>query len=261
MLGENEVVGTLRRAGLLKAVQWAFDSAVRRSLDDYVPRAGYDEQWLGQTRYVLLRDRLDRVFGCEHYDVGPGEEHLGEDELFAELSPLDRTSMPRLPAGTVRRDNLNSSPGWTFATWRLLLTSGELGQLERIPWSQKSPTKQAVARQSGRVDPRQGALFDAEALMRRPDSEVELDKHTFVIAHALDAVASASELAVGLPRQGFRGEKAWHWLHFLPTGLDGNGVGDTVLDPAGPAAPTGDPLVKRRPQIGEDDARRASDDR
>ncbi|GLY20130.1 hypothetical protein Kisp01_71440 [Kineosporia sp. NBRC 101677] len=261
MLGEDEVISALRGAGVLNAVQWAFDAAVRRSLDDYVPRAGYDEQWLGQTRYVLFRDRLDRVFGCQNYDVGPGDEQFGEDELFAELSPLDRTGMPRLPAGTVIRDDLNGSPGWTFAAWRLLLTSGELGRLEYVPWSQKSPTKQAVARQSGKVDPRQGALFDAEALMEQPESEVELDKHTFVIAHALDAVASSSELAVGLPRQGFRGEKTWHWLHFLDTGLDGTGTRDDVLDPAGPAAPASEPLVKRRAPSSEGNARRASDER
>lgn len=261
-MGEEEVTAALREAGILQAVRWAFDSAVSRALDDYVPKAGYDEQWLGETRYVLFRDRLDRVFGCVDYEVRPGEEHLGQDELFAEIPDPERTTMPRLTAGTVYRGNLNNSPGWVFGDWRLLIISGDFGRLNHIPWAQKSPTKQAVARQSGRVDPRQGALFDATEYINQPDTEVGLDKHTFVIAHALHPITHQTELAVGLPRLSSRGDESWHWLYYLEPRPDAKEEAGLPVDtPSNPARPVTDPVVKRRAAQGEQDRRRASDDR
>ncbi|WP_285600540.1 hypothetical protein [Kineosporia sp. NBRC 101731] len=233
-----------------------------RALNDYAPRAGYDEQWLGQSRYVLFRDRLDRVFGCVDYVVGPGDEHLGRDELYAELTDGDITSMPSLAAGTVQRKDLNSSPGWVYGDWRLLLTSGDFGRLQRIPWAQKSPTKQAVARQSGRTDPQQGVLFDAAELLNHPEPTVDLDLHTFVIAHALHPVTHQTELAIGLPRRSDRGGGSWHWLRYLKTRPHGaEDWNDGIAPPSGPAVPVTDPVVKRRTHGAERANDRASDER
>ena len=262
MMGEEEVVAELQAAHVLEAVQWAFRSAVTRALDDYVPDAGYDEQWLGETRYTLFRDRLDRVFSCRNYDVGLGDAQAGRDRLLAQLSPAEAAAMPRLAPGTVYRLDLQGSPGWVYGSCRLLLASAELGRFEQIAWTQKSPTKQAVARQLPSNADGQGVLFDLSNLTDPDDPQTALDMDTFVVVHALHPITGEHELAIGLPRLNDRGGAAWHWLRPLsPPAPDDSGWAGPHLEPTGPSTPVSDPVVKRRPQETGRSNGRAGDNR
>jgi len=72
-------------AGVLAGVRWAYLSATTRSLETYSEADGHDAAWLGNTRFTLFRNRLDRVFACERYAV-----HSGENDARA------RSSAPRV---------------------------------------------------------------------------------------------------------------------------------------------------------------------
>src|SRR5215469_12782368 len=111
MSEQEQVIAELLAPGVLAGIRWAHASAARRSLESYSEADGHDAAWLGNTRFTLFRDRLDRVFGCERYALGPGDE-LDLDVLYAELSEEDIEAMPKLAPGLVRRRGLRGSPGW-----------------------------------------------------------------------------------------------------------------------------------------------------
>jgi hypothetical protein len=217
---QRDVIAKLSRAVVLSGVRWAYLSAVGRSLETYSEADGHDAPWLGNTRFTLLRDRLDRVFACGRYAVHPGDDESGLFQLFDALSATDRQTMPRVPAGLVRRCDLNGSPGWAVGDLRFLLASGEYGKLDSLPWPQKSATKQRVARQPSPAPP-QPSLFDAFApgevggLAGLAGAAAELDLVTYVVAHSLDPVSKQFELIVGRPRLNAGGGQAWYWCHDL----------------------------------------------
>ena len=219
MSEQHEVIAELRDAGVLAGIRWAYLSATARSLELYSEADGLDAAWLGNTRYTLFRDRLDRVFSCERYAVRSGDDDADLDLLYDQLSAKDVETMPQLPAGLVRRANLNGSPGWAYAQMRFLLASCEFGKIDRIPWPQKSPTKQWVAHQRD-PDLIQPSLFD----VLQPDEVMglemlaggcELDLTTYVVAHSLDPFSGQRELVLGRPRMNPGGGPAWHWRHDL----------------------------------------------
>ncbi|HEY0933710.1 MAG TPA: hypothetical protein VGD91_08210, partial [Trebonia sp.] len=113
MAEQQEVVADLRAAGVLGAVRWAYESAVRRSLETYCEADGHDHAWLGMTRFTLFRDRLDRAFGCERYTGLAGDGRGDPDVLHARLSEQDRATLPGLPPGLVIRADLFGSAGWS----------------------------------------------------------------------------------------------------------------------------------------------------
>ncbi|WP_198946419.1 hypothetical protein [Pseudofrankia asymbiotica] len=140
--------------------------------------------------------------------------------LYAELSDQDIDSMPKLPSGLVVRADLNGSPGWRHGGRRILLASCAFGKLDSLPWPQKSPTKQRVARQPS-PEPPQPSLFtglDDEdefgGLEALADGE-SLDLETFVVAHSLDPVSQQIELVLGRPRLNRGGGAAWYWRQDL----------------------------------------------
>jgi hypothetical protein len=219
---QHDVIAELGAAGVLAGVRWAYESATRRSLESYSEPDGHDAAWLGNTRFTLFRDRLDRVFSCQRYAV-PGVDAVDLDVLYAELSDYDLQSMPRLAPGLVRRTDLHGSAGWSHRGLRFLIASGEFGRLDALAWADKSTTKQLVALQRN-PDPhlRQPSLFEDLA----PNDAVsldalllatgrELDLVTFVVAHALDAATGQIELVFGRPRLNLRGGPAWHWRQDL----------------------------------------------
>jgi hypothetical protein len=238
MSERQQVISALDGAGVLAAIRWAYVSAAARTLDDYSEAAGHDAGWVGSTRFTFFRDRLDRVFGRGRYAVpAGGDAGISLDVLHAELSERDIKTMPQLASDLVRRSDLNGSPGWAWQDWRWLLASCAFGKINSLPWPQKSPTKQRVARQHN-PDPNQGSLFDHLA-----DEEVgglrallaeacRLDLDTFVVAHSLDPVSQGRELIFGRARINQGGGDAWHWSQdvlTVPTADGGQRVDEAAM--------------------------------
>jgi hypothetical protein len=260
-------MGDLEAAGVAAGVRWAYLSAAARTLEAYSEADGHDAAWFGNTRFTLFRDRLDRVFGCGRYALPPGSAptaHL--DLVYAELSEHDRRAMPRLAPGLVRRANLSGSPGWVHAGRRFLLAACAFGKVDSLPWPQKSPTKQRVARQPT-PEPPPATLFDDLAdeelagLIALMTQARTLDLETFVIAHSLDSVSGGMELVVGRARLNSGGGDAWHWqqdLLIVPPAGEGQGFGGR-LEPSDPDPAPDAPVRLRRP-AGEQPQARAGED-
>ncbi len=224
MSEQRDLVADLEAAGVLTGIRWAFLSATDRVLDDYSEAAGHDVTWLGITRFTLFRDRLDRVFSCHRYGLGyPTDGTPGLDILRAELSERDIATMPQLDPDLVERSDLNGSPGWAWQGRRWLLASARFGQIDTLPWPEKSRTKQRIAEQRS-PDPDQPSLFDGLA-----DGEVDglaalaalvagrqsLDRETLVVAHSQDVDHAGRELVLGRARLNAGGGRAWHWREDL----------------------------------------------
>lgn len=253
MSEQQDVIAELGDAGVLAGARWAYLSATTRSLETYSEADGHDAAWLGNTRYTLFRDRLDRVFACERYAVRSGNDDADLDLLYDQLSERDIDSMPRLDAGLVRRANLNGSPGWAHGEIRFLLASCVFGKLDRLPWPQKSPTKQQVAKQRN-PEPPQPSLFEdlvpeeiggLEALL---NADHDLDVKTYVVAHSLDALSQQAELVFGRARLNAGGGQAWHWRQNLldvPPAGGGRRTDDAPL-PTGPNTVPDAPVRLRR---------------
>lgn len=262
-MGEHtDVVAELGAGGVLAGVRWAYESATRRALETYSEADGHDAAWLGNTRFTLFRDRLDRVFCCQRYALIVTDGDL--DVLHAELSDHDIATMPRLAPGTVWRDDLRQSPGWAYGGRRFLLASGEYGRLSVLPWPRRSPTKRIVASQRN-PDQRQPSLFEdfapeeigglaALAALDQEGAGLTLDRETFVVAHSLDPVSGKGELVLGRPRLNEGGGIAWHWredLLAIPLAGDGRKRTEPALTTvAVDAAWAPDAPVRLRPRLG-----------
>jgi len=239
MSEQQDVIDTLRAAGVIDALKWAAESACSRTMEDYSPGAGHDGRWVGNTRYILLEDRLDRVFGCRRYGPPPGGgQEADADLLHDQLPQHEVDSMPRLPVGLVVRSNLNGSSGWAYGDYRWLLNSSVPGRIDALSW--KSETKKQVARQPA-PKLEQGSLFE-DLNGQSPEVAAELaqvrfllDRPTLVLAHALNADTGRLELFLGQSKYNFGGGDAWHWREVLiQTPPRGNGRGVTPV----PVAPT-----------------------
>jgi hypothetical protein len=240
-----EVIGALRQAGVLAAIRWAYESAVRRALETYSPQDGHDLTWLGNTRYVLFRDRLDRVLHCDRYavpddavpddvvpddvvpdgDGGDPRRRAALDGLSAGLSERDLATLPSVRPGTVVRDDLHGSPGWACPAGRFLIASGDFGFVRTLPWAYKSRTKRIVAMQKpptaeGSLE---DVLFGLDELLGPSRDFPSLDPRriaslpTFVVAHSLEPGSGETELILGRPRMNSAGGPAWYWLEDLST--------------------------------------------
>jgi hypothetical protein len=255
---QQDVIEDLEAVGVLSAVRWAYRSAAARTLEAYSEADGHDAAWFGNTRFTLLRDRLDRVFGCGRYALQPGSAATANlDLLYAELSEIDRRTMPQAPPDLVRRADLNGSPGWACEERRFLLASCAFGKLDHLPWPQKSATKQRVAQQPN-PDPSQASLFDDLAdeelagLIALGALNATLDLETFVVAHTLDPVSEGMELVFGRARLNSGGGAAWHWnqdLLVIPP-ADGGRRFDGSAGPSDPDT-VPDAPVRLRPTASE----------
>jgi len=217
---QQEVIAELTAAGVLSGIRWAYESATRRSLETYSEADGHDLAWLGNTRFTLFRDRLDRVFACQRYATTATGGALDLDLLHAELSERDLATMPRLAPGLVCRADLRGSAGWVYRGRRFLTAAAEFGRLDALPWLEKSVTKQIVAMQRS-PDHRQPSLFEAlppedgalDPALLAADRELKLP--TFVVAHTLDADTGEIELTFGRSRLNLHGGSAWYWREDL----------------------------------------------
>jgi hypothetical protein len=262
---QQDVIGDLEAAGVLAGVRWAYRVATSRTLETFSEADGHDAALLGNLRFTLFRDRLDRVFACDRYELQPGSAATDQlDLLYAELAPDDIRTMPQLAPNLVRRADLTGSPGWAIGHRRFLLAACPYGKLDSLPWPRRSPTKQRVAQQR-QPDPAQASLFDGVA-----DEEIagleellaathRLDLETFVVAHTLDALSQDTELVFGRARLNNGGGEAWHWcqdLLSLPPADGGRRRGGSPL-PTGPDSVPDAPVRLRRRQ-GEQPGDRAS---
>lgn len=252
MTEQQEIITEFEDLQVLAGIRWAFGSAVDRALEDYSEDAGYDSSWLGTTRHTLLRDRLDRVFGCGKYAAGAGSAEVGLDVLHAELPKRDIQSMPAIAPGVVRRSDLVGSPGWAASSKRFLLAAAKPGKIDQLPWPQKSPTKQRVAKQPNPEPP--PSLFDEFddeqiAGLAAAATDDDLDMDTFVVAHTLDSASGLRELVLGRPQLNLGGGQAWVWYENL-LGQPPSEGGRLPVEPPAPAGPDSvpdAPVRVRRP--------------
>ncbi len=264
MSEQQNVIGELEAAGVLAGVRWAYRAATSRTLEIFSEPDGHDEALLGTLRFTLFRDRLDRVFACDRYELQPGSAATDQlDLLYAELSEEDIRTMPQLAPDLLCRADLTGSPGWAIEGRRFLLAACAFGKLDSLPWPRKSPTKQRVAQQC-RPNPAQASLFEGVA-----DEEIagleelfaatyRLDLETFVVAHALDPMRRDMELVFGRPRLNSGGGEARHWYQDLLTTPPANGGrrrGDTPLPTGHDSVP--DAPVRLRPRASEQPTDRA----
>ncbi|MBB4967477.1 hypothetical protein [Saccharothrix violaceirubra] len=261
MKEQREVISALRGVGVLAGVRWAYVSATTRTLEQYSEADGHDAAWLGNTRFTLFRDRLDRVFACERYAVHSGNDDADLDVLYDQLSSQDIFSMPQLDSGLVRRSNLNGSPGWVCGERRFLLASCDYGKLDSLPWPRRGPTKQWVAGQRN-PEPQQPSLFDDEeigGLEALLAAQRDLDLDTYVVSHTLDRLGGQIELVFGRPRLNTGGGQAWYWYENLltdPPAGGGRRTDDTPL-PTGPNTTPDAPVRLRRSAEERRDDRRS----
>jgi len=246
MSEEDEVLTALGGRGVLDGIAWAHRSAYGQLREDYNPAGGHKQSWIGFNAHVYLVDRLDRVFQCGDFAVPPGQDSVGRDVLADGIADRDSRTMPLLPAGTVVRRDLNGSPGWTVAGWRWLLASYEFGQVAKIAWTERSDTKQLVAKQPhGEED---GGLFPISGLAgltpldELPDEQREL-RRTLVLAHAMNLTTAEVELSFGRIRWNPDHGDAWVWRARLAAGSGSGGGTTPSRRPASPAEPSGDAVA------------------
>lgn len=221
---QQDVIARFDAGGTLDAIRWAFASACARTLADYVPAAGYNTTLLGSMQHHLFRDRLDRVFATGAYSISlDAGDDAGLDVVRDQLTPRDIGTMPKFASGQVVRDNLNGSPGWSYRGNRFLLQSAPIDKIETLPWSQKRPTKQRVAKQPdpepdlGLLAALPGAQDLRDALEALRAHHGSLDMPTFVVAHALDGETGRRQLMIGRPQFTAGDAGTWRWLENLLT--------------------------------------------
>ena len=266
MSEQQDVIRELAAAGVLAGVRWAYLAAASRTLEVFSEPDGHDAALFGNLRFTLFRDRLDRVFACDRYELQSGSaatDHL--DLLYAELSQNDIQTMPQVAPDLVRHADLMGSPGWAIGGRRFLLAACAFGKLDRLPWPRKSPTKQRVARQR-QPDPAQPSLFDDVA-----DEEIagleellaaahRLDLETFVVAHTLESVSGDMELVFGRARLNSGGGHAWHWYQDLLTAPPADGGRRRRDAPLLPPDSAPDAPVRLRPRTTEQPPGRAGEE-
>ena len=254
MSEQEDALDDLGRAGIVAGICWAWHSTVRKVLSDYEPATGHDQGWLGYTAHTIFRDRLDRVSSCDRFALGEDvDPSSGVDVVREGLDSVDVDTMPLLAPSLVRRADLNGSPGWRHGEWRWLLASYSHGKSDRIPWPQKSPTKQRVAAQPS---PDDLTLFGIEEVLSLDEVAIQVakqptvDVRTLVVAHSVDGTTSQPELYFGRTKLNSGGGYAWHWKVNLTSPPPGSEGGRTAM-PQRPGSPgpnvVPDAPVKIRP--------------
>ncbi|MEN8671743.1 hypothetical protein [Nocardioides sp.] len=274
MSERERILSSLGKTDVLWGIRWAYESAARRTREDYDDPTGHNATWVGINRWILLCDRLDRVFSCGRYatrEHSPGA--VGLDILYATLTDEEQATFPHIPPGTVVRDDLVGSPGWSNGDVRWLLASAEFGGVDEINWSRRSQVKQRTAKQ---IDPDNDQLSILDVLMDDPgaaklrealERAIEFDITTLVVTHTHDIDTNDRELYLGLPSMEDR-DTAWAWKENLLTAPPADGGRQTppASEPDGPSNVPDAPVRLRAPAEKaaprtKDDASRASEGR
>lgn len=244
MFEQEQVLNEFGVAGVTAALLWATRSAHARASHDFDPETGHNQTVLGTTAHTLLTDRLDRVFRCESYMAASLVHDLDNlDLLIAGLTQADVLGMPKVTHGAVVRANLNGSPGWRLGDYQWFLSAYSYGQVDHIPWNRKSPTKQRVAAQMGRLHPGQlmiAGSFDEpvdfvqiatieELLAADPDQPTT----RLVLAHSVEPSTGLSEVYLGRPRRNVGGGPSWVWrVPLIGDDDEGDALGGRPYGPA-----------------------------
>jgi hypothetical protein len=239
----EEAYSELRDLGVLDAVRWAQRSAYQRAYHDHEEEAGHTQGTFGYVATTLLEDRLDRVFSTGRYAID--EAPSGEDVRIQGLLPDDAATLPAVPAGLVRRADLQGSPGWRVGRWRFLLVKTEFGNVDGYRWAPAGPVRQSVARQP---QPDQLAFLldsiphgwitdppeqDAGGGLR----ETSQPPVVLMVAHSGDRRTGERELYLGRSRWNGDGGPPWHWLVDLIADGGRFGVGRLPAIPTAAAPP------------------------
>ena len=255
MSERERILGVLGKAGVLGGIRWAYESAARRTREDYDEPTGHNATWVGINRWILLCDRLDRVFSCGRYATREGSSGtVGLDVLYATLTDEEQATFPHIPPGTVGRDDLVGSPGWSNGDVRWLLASAEFGGVDEINWSRRSQVKQRTAKQ---IDPDNDQLSILDVLMDDPgaaklrealEHASEFDITTLVVTHTHDIETNDRELYLGLPSMDGQ-DNAWAWKENLLAAppADGGRQKLPAAEPDGPANVPDAPVRLRTP--------------
>jgi hypothetical protein len=249
MSEQDDAIADLKSNGVLAGMAWAWGSARRQTLQSFDPDTGHDKGWVGYNAFKVLTDRLDRIFALGKFAIQPDmDPAVGLDVLAQGLAHGEFERMPHLEPGVAIRDDLNQSPGWISGGWRILLQSYGGLDIDRIPWPQKSWTKQKVASQptpdQQMLPPEILELPMAADVLAELSAQPPSDRTivTLVGAYAIDAVTGESAFYIGHPRLNHRGGDAWHWRVLLdtdghngigrglPTSSPGDSPADTVAD-------------------------------
>lgn len=253
MSEQEDVVSALDSAGVLAGVRWAYTAASGRALSDYDEADGHDATSFGTMRHTYFRDRLDRVFSCKRYAAAEADGLGNLDLVFERLSQDDIDALPRIEPGRVVRQDLHGSPGWMSGGYRFLLASTPFGEVARLPWPQKSETKQRVALQP--TPEPVPSLFDdfsddeiGSLRVLSMASGLPGDIPTFIVAHSLNAFTGDRELVFGRPRLNTGGGSAWWWREDLLRDLSAGRVARANLQrpPSAPDAEPDAPVSLRR---------------
>jgi hypothetical protein len=210
---EQQVISGLTDTGVLVGFIWAWGSASAQTLEDFSEEQGHDEAWFGTTRHTLLKDRMHRVFSTGKY-LHPVDGVAVDTSLVLQgLRPAERESLPKIEPGMVRYRPLNGSPAWVCGGHRYLLASAPVGRVADLPWSRKSPTKQAVAARPA-PDLVQ-SLFTASDMEDPGDVLTpwfdDLAADALVLAHSLSSSTGVGEFVLGRPCDNDGGGSAWYW--------------------------------------------------
>lgn len=243
MSEENEIWADLESNAALDLLTWAATTAFKRVAQDYDKPAGHGQAVVGTLAYTYLQDLLDRASSCGEYALpANAASGAGSDILRDGITPEAFASMPRLDPNLVNRSDYNGSPGWAMGQFRWLLQSLPYGEIDKIQWSQKSPSKQHVAEQPY-ISPDE-TLVGWEDLGLEEGAVEPIDTFvgtTLVLAHGFDRETGAYEMHLGRSRmRTYRGELPWHWKRLITRG--GGFIPEAIM-PIDPSLP-GNPPVR-----------------
>lgn len=218
MSQSEDVLATLEGAQILGLFDWVGRTVYARVFEDYEEEAGHTQTTVGMLAHRYLIDRLDRATGCGRFKLpagSPSEE--GAHLVRAGISDEAFEAMPRLEPGVVVRSNCNGSAGWACGDIRWVLQSHEFGHIDRINWSQKSPTKQDIASQP--FADSSNTLFDYYAELGMEEPDAKFTGTTLVLAHAFNRQTGAYEMHLGRSRNSSPREGSpWYWRRLVASG-------------------------------------------
>jgi len=262
MSEQDDALSDLQATRIVDGLRWAHRTTYRRVMADYDPDTGHDQALIGTHAYIVLQDRIDRVFSCRRFSVSTDDPdpNAGRDLLLAGILQSEFEEMPVLPPGTVVRSDLNGSPGWQHKEWRWLLAGGHYRSSDNISWPEKSVTKQQVAKQHSADDL---ALFSVDEAVGHVTEACDAPSptasdtvvNTLILAHSVDRDTGDTELFLGRPRYNEGGGYAWYWktslLSLPPGSAGGGGVPDPQQPPGPDANDVSDAPVRLRPESDE----------
>ncbi|MDQ6733181.1 MAG: hypothetical protein M3Z35_03540, partial [Nitrospirota bacterium] len=146
MSEETDVIEALEEAGVVALFNWVGRVAFERVFRDFDEDAGHDQAIVGSLAYKYLLNLFDRATSSGKYTLPDGSSpEDGRDLLRLGITDQAFADMPRFDRDSINRSNFNGSPGWATPEIRWLLQSFKFSGIDKIAWSDKSPTKQRVA--------------------------------------------------------------------------------------------------------------------